>query len=62
MKEIEKVSFLMKQKKIRQADLARMTNEHPNKVGQWFIRKSIPKRHLKKVASILGTTTDYLLE
>jgi len=62
MNEIEKVNFLMKQKKIRQADIARLTNEHPNKVGQWFIRKSVPKKHLKKVAAILGTTVDYLLD
>lgn len=62
MNEIEKVNFLMKQKKIRKADIARLTNEHPNKVGQWFIRKSIPKKHLKSVASILGTTVDYLLD
>lgn len=62
MKEIEKVKLLMKQKKIRQTDIARLINEHPNKVGQWFIRESVPKKHLKKVASILGTTVDYLLD
>jgi len=62
MNEIEKVKLLMKQKKIRQSDMARLINEHPNKVGQWFLRKSVPKKHLKKVAAILGTTVDYLLD
>ena len=62
MSEIEKVIFLMKKKKIRKSDLAKLVNEHPNKVGQWFVRESVPKKHLKQVASILGVTVDYLID
>jgi len=62
MKEIEKVKMLMNKHKVTKSELARLVGEHPNKVWQWFERESIPKRHIKTVAAILQTTTDYLLD
>ncbi|NCD13305.1 MAG: XRE family transcriptional regulator [Epsilonproteobacteria bacterium] len=61
MEEIKKIRALMEAQKISVTRMAELLNIPQGNVSNWFIRGGVPKKFLKKVASILGVTVDYIL-
>jgi phage repressor protein C with HTH and peptisase S24 domain len=51
----------LKENKISKSELARKIEVLPQVINSWITRKSIPIKHIERVAVILNTTPNYLI-
>lgn len=59
---MNRIRQLRSAKDMKQSDLANQLNVRPNTISNWENEKSFPDRDsLQKMASIFGTTVDYIL-
>ncbi len=58
----DRISFLMKQKGLKQVDIINATEASKGTVSKWISGVNVPSsEHLNKLVKLLGTNTDYLL-
>lgn len=58
----DRISFLMKQKGLKQVDIINATKASKGTVSKWISGVNVPSsEHLNKLVKLLGTNADYLL-